>query len=172
MYMIFLQTKSGIFLDSMENFHLFWKSSQTISASGQVSNKTLDKIYLFWNISRWYEKVSFILEKFLDNICFRSSFQQYSGQNLFNLEHFQILWKSFIYPGKVSAQNLFLDIFPDQFLDQIFFQTKPGIFPDSMEFFYLLSKSISKKYFPNNFSDQNFRKKYVSGQNLDYFQIV
>ena len=42
-YVIFFCTKSGIFLDSMENFHLFWKCFQTISASGQVSNKILGK---------------------------------------------------------------------------------------------------------------------------------
>ena len=47
----------------MENFHLFWKSFQTKSASRQVSNKILEKIYLMWNISRLYEKVSFNLEK-------------------------------------------------------------------------------------------------------------
>ena len=60
-YMIFFRTKSGIFLDSMENFHLFWKSFQTISSSRQVSSKILGKIYLICNISREYGKVSLIL---------------------------------------------------------------------------------------------------------------
>ena len=117
----------------MQKFPLFWKSFRTISAPRQVSYKIPNKIYLIWNISRWYWKVSFILEKFLDNICSWTSFQQESGQNIFDLEHFPILWKSFIYSEKVSGQNLFLDMFPDKFLDKICFQTKPGIFPFGME---------------------------------------
>ena len=108
-------TKSGIFLDSMEHFHLFWKSFQTISASGQDSNKIPEKINLFWNICRKYGKVSVLLEKFPDNICSRTSFQQDSKQNLFCLEHFQIVWKRLNYSGKVSGQYLFPDKFPTRF---------------------------------------------------------
>ena len=41
--MIIFGKKSGMFLDSMENFHLFWNSFQIIFASGQVSHKILEK---------------------------------------------------------------------------------------------------------------------------------
>ena len=116
----FFWTKSGIFLDTMENSHVFWKSYQTISSSGQVSNNNQEKIFLIWNISRQQGKVSFILEKFSDNICYRTSFQQDSGQNLFNLEHFQIVWKSFTYSGKVSGHYMFPVKFPTKFWIKFF----------------------------------------------------
>ena len=119
------------------------------------------KFHLFWNISRQYGKVSFILEMFPDNICFLTSFQQDSGQNLLNLEHLQIICKSYIYSGKVSRQNLFLDMFPDKVLDKICFRTKPGIFPDSREKISFILEKFTEFFSPNYFSDKNFRKKYV-----------
>ena len=61
------------------------------------------------------------------------------------MEHFQIVWKSFIYYGKVFALNLYLDMFPDKFLVKICFQTKFGIFPDSMEKTSLNLKKLKEK---------------------------
>ena len=77
-------------------------------------------------------------------------------KNLFILEHFQIIWKSFISSGKVSELNQFLDMFPDKFLEKICFRTKPGIFPDSME--TISRKVYVQKYFPKKNSDKNFWK--------------
>ena len=63
-------------------------------------------------------------------------------------------------------------MFQDKFLDKIWFWTKPGIFPDIMENFIYSGKVFGNKHFPKYFSDKNFRKKYFSEQNLDYFQIL
>ena len=55
-----------------------------------------------------------------------------------------------MHPGKVSGPNLFLDMFQDKFLDKIFFRTKPGVFPESVEnFSFTLEKLML--YFPNYF---------------------
>ena len=156
----------------LEKFYLFWNISRqygkvlfileifsTVSAPGQVSNKIPDKNYLFMNISRQYGKVSFFVEKFPDNIGLWTTFHQYFVQILFNMEHFQIVQKSFIYSGKFSGQYLFLDMFPDKFLDKICFRTKPRIFANSMEkISFTLEKFTEKNIFQIIFWTKTFGK--------------
>ena len=150
----------------MEKFNLFWKNFRTISAPGQVSNKIPNKIYLIWKISKQYGMVAFILE----SLRTLSVSGQVSNKIL---DKINLIWNIYRQYGKVSFfLEKFLGTIPDKFLDKICFRTKPKIFPDSKKKFHLLWKVYVTKYFPNNLLEKNVRKKYVSGQNLNYFQIV
>ena len=83
-------------------------------------------------------------KKYFLNHFFKKSFwkKYVSGQNQ---DYFQIEWKIFIKSYKVSGQNFFpdklFDKFPDKIPEKIWFQTKYGIFPDSLK---NLFETISK----------------------------
>ena len=68
--------------------------------------------------------------------------------------------EKFHFFGKVSGQNLFLDMFPDKSLDKICFRTKPGIFPDSFgknsfTLEKLMEKNISQTISGHKFPEKN-----------------
>ena len=124
----------------MDKFHFFWKSFRTKSICGHVSGPVSGQNLLpdkTWNISRQYEKNFIHSEKVYGKKIFSKLF---FGQNF--LENICFLPKSG-FSRQYEKYSFNLIKFPDTVSGKICFQTKYGIFPDSLKIF-IQSGKVSK----------------------------